>query len=110
LRSSSQRGIGPTRPIEARRRRRAGPRQQPQPNFPRRGVIEPGAARGAILKNGLKFVDGAVGTGDKPQWGQVLKISYKAEVRQDGKKPRRYDEAKAYLVKHGTFLNSGVFL
>lgn len=58
--------------------------------------------RGLVLKNGLKFTDGAVGAGAKLSWGQVVKIRYVAYWREGtGAKLVRYDDSEDYLVRHG---------
>ena len=64
-------------------------------------AAEAATAKGRILKNGLKYVDGVVGAGAEPAWGQVLQIKYTAYARSAAGALTKVDSAATYLVRHG---------
>jgi len=62
----------------------------------------PSPGTGAVLKNGLRYVDSAIGEGREPRWGDVLIVSYAQYVRPSAGAPlKKIDQQSAYLVHHG---------
>lgn len=68
------------------------------------GTVSPFAAArsdGAGGPGGPTIIDGTVGDGAPVAWGQVLKIRYVGYTRPASGEMRKFDDQKAYLVRHG---------